>query len=290
MNPTSLTPEMVIQGSQSLPCFPAIITSILAALADPDGDFDLLVRAIGRDPIISARVLSVANTAALRGTRDGPVSDIALAVALVGVDRVRHITLISSLGTFVAGAGRSAMHASFWQHSVTVGVCCEELAEHTIAQVSTAAALVAGLLHDVGQLWLFNFNPQAAQACWREARARAIDVDALEQAHFGVGHCAIGTWLAESWHLPGPIVAAIGGHHQPDTALDIGLVPLVHVAEVLSNALDLTGSTETRVTHLSSAACERLGLDWGDDVRTLFGRIDARSHQANAFFSTPPRP
>lgn len=289
MNLPHLSPELVIQSSASLPSFPAIITSILAALDDPDGDFDLLVQAIRRDPIISARVLSVANTAASRGTRDGEVCDIALAVALVGLDRIRQITLISSLGTFVAGAGRSGMPASFWQHSVTVGVCSEELAEYTSAPVPPAVALVAGLLHDVGKLWLYNFNPQAAQACWREAAARAIDVDALERTHFGVGHCAIGTWLAESWHLPSNIVAAIGGHHQPDTALDITLVPLIHVAEVLSHALDLTGGTQTRVTHLSSAACERLGLDWGDDVRTLFGRIEARSSQANAFFATPTR-
>jgi HD-like signal output (HDOD) protein len=290
MNLTHLTPELVIQGSTSLPSFPAIITSILAALDDPDGDFDLLVQAIRRDPIISARVLSAANIAASRGTRGGDVCDIALAVALVGIDRIRQITLISSLGTFVTGAGRSGMPASFWQHSVTVGVCSEELAEYTSAPVSPAVALVAGLLHDVGQLWLYNFNPQAAQACWREATARAIDVDVLERTYFGVGHCAIGSWLAESWHLPSDIVAAIGGHHQPEAALDIALVPLIHVAEVLSNALDLTGNAESRVTHLSSAACERLGMDWGENVRMLFGRIEARSSQANAFFAIPPRP
>jgi putative nucleotidyltransferase with HDIG domain len=290
MNLTNLTPELVIQGSVSLPGFPAIITSILAALDDPDGDFDLLVQAIRRDPITSARVLSVANIAALRGTRDGAVCDIPLAVALVGIDRIRQITLISSLGTFVAGTGRSGMPASFWQHSVTVGVCSEELAEYTSAPVSPAVALVAGLLHDVGQLWLFNFNPQLAQACWREAAAGAIGVVELERTYFGVDHCVIGAWLAESWHLPSDVVAAIGGHHQPAAALDITLVPLIHVAEVLSHALDLTGNAENRVTHLSSAACERLGLDWGEDIRILFGRIEARSSQANAFFATSTRP
>jgi putative nucleotidyltransferase with HDIG domain len=290
MNLTSLTQELVINGRVSLPGFPAIITSILAALDDPDGDFDLLVQAIRRDPIISARVLSAANIAALRGTRDGAVCDIALAVALVGINRIRQITLISSLGTFVDGAGRGGMPASFWQHSVTVGVCSEELAEYTRAPVSPAVALVAGLLHDVGQLWLYNFNPQAAQACWREAAAGAVGVDEVERAYFGVDHCVIGAWLAESWHLPSDIVAAIGGHHQPETALDIPLVSLIHVAEVLSHALDLTGNAENRVTHLSGAACERLGLDWGDDVRILFGRIEARSSQANAFFATPTRP
>ena len=287
MGSATLTRELVIKGSRSLPGFPAVIAEIVAALDDPDGNFDLLVQAISRDPIISARVLSVANTAAMRGTRDAEVCDIAMATALVGVDRVRHITLISSLSTFVAGASRSGMPSSFWQHSVAVGVCCEELARHIGAPVSPATALVAGLLHDMGQLWLFHFNAQAAQACWREATAQAIGVDVMERKYFGVDHCLIGAWLAESWHLPADIVAAIGGHHQPDGALGITLVPLVHVAEVLSNALDLTGRAENRVSYLSSTACEQLGLVWNDDIRALFGRIDARSSHANAFFATP---
>ncbi|MDD2881845.1 MAG: HDOD domain-containing protein [Rhodoferax sp.] len=287
MSSATLTRELVIKGSRSLPGFPVVIAEIIAALDDPDGNFDLLVQAISRDPIISARVLSVANTAAMRGTRDAEVFDIAMATALVGVDRVRHITLISSLNTFVAGASRSGMSSSFWQHSVAVGVSCEELARYIVAPVSPAAALVAGLLHDMGQLWLYHFNAQAAQACWREATALAIGVDVLERKYFGVDHSLIGAWLAESWHLPADIVAAIGGHHQPDAALGIALVPLVHVAEVLSNALDLADRADNRVTHLSSAACEKLGLVWNDDSRALFGRMESRSRHANAFFATP---
>jgi len=284
MSSATLTRELVIKGSRSLPSFPVVITEILAALDDPDGNFDFLVHAISRDPIISARVLSVANTVAMRGTRDAEVCDIAMATALIGINRVRHITLISSLSTFVAGASRSGMPSSFWQHSVAVGVCCEELARHIIAPVAPATALVAGLLHDIGQLWLYHFNAQAVQACWREATAKAIGIDELERKYFGADHSLIGAWLAESWHLPTDIVAAIGGHHQPDAALGVTLVPLVHVAEVLSNALDLAGRAENRVTHLSSAACEQLGLVWNDDIRALFGRIEARSSHANAFF------
>jgi putative nucleotidyltransferase with HDIG domain len=287
MSSATLTRELVIKGSRSLPSFPVVITEILAALDDPDGNFDFLVYAISRDPIISARVLSVANTVAMRGTRDAEVCDIAMATALIGINRVRHITLISSLSTFVAGASRSGMPSSFWQHSVAVGVSCEELARHIIAPVAPAAALVAGLLHDIGQLWLFNFNAQAAQACWHEATAQAIGVDVLERKYFGVDHSAIGAWLAESWHLPADIVAAIAGHHQHEAAPGSTLVPLVHVAEVLSNALDLACRAENRVTHLSSTACEQLGLVWNDDIRALFGRIEARSSHANAFFSAP---
>jgi HD-like signal output (HDOD) protein len=283
MRTPSLTQELVISRSRSLPSFPAIVTDILATLDDPDGNLNALVRAINLDPLISARVLSVANTVALRGTRESEVCDINTATSLIGMNRVRHITMISSLSTFVAGAARSGLPPSFWQHSVAAGVCCEELA----LPVPSAMALITGLLHDIGQLWLYHVDAAAVQVCWREATARAIGIEAVEREHFGIDHSTIGAWLAQHWGLPAPVVVAIGGHHQPESAMCSPLVSLMHVAEVLSNALDLAGRQENRVTYLSALACKNLGLVWADDIKPLFGRIEARSRHMNAFFSMP---
>lgn len=284
---TPLTREEVIRHSRSLPSFPRLITQILATLDDPDGNLSTLVRCINLDPLISARILSVANSAAVRGRRDSEISDIATATSLIGMSRVRHITLISSLSTFVAGNSTVRIPASFWQHSVAVGVSCEELALNNETSVPPATALVAGLLHDIGQLWLHHFKPAEFAACRQQAKARMLGIEAIEREFFGIDHGTLGSWLAEYWALPGCVVEAIHHHHTPDLALATPLVPLVHIAEVLSNALDLSAGSENRVTHLSHKACELLGLVWNTDSRLLFGRIEARASHANAFFATP---
>ena len=59
---------------------------------------------------------------------------------------------------------------------------------------------------------------------------------------------------------------------------------------MLSNALDLTGRPENRVTSISRMACQQLGLLWGEDTHTLFGRMEARSRHANALFEKGPTP
>jgi len=277
--------DSVIAGSRSLPSFPSVVSEILATLDDPDGNFNVLVRAINRDPLISARVISVANTVAMRGARESEVCDIATATSLIGMSRVRHITLISSLNTFVAGAARHGLPHSFWQHSVAVGICCEELAQWVDIPVSSSMALMAGLLHDIGQLWLHHVNPNLAQACRVQARKRTVSVEVIETAHFGVAHGTIGAWLLEHWSLPDAVVAAVGAHHSHVATPGNPLVALLHVAEVLSNALDLTGRIDNRVTTLSSAACQQLGLVWNEESRALFGRIEARASHANAFFA-----
>jgi HD-like signal output (HDOD) protein len=168
---------------------------------------------------------------------------------------------------------------------VAVGVCCEELAQHVEACVSPAVALITGLLHDIGQLWLYHLNPALTQACQRDSAARRVGVEVLEREHFGIDHATIGAWLAAHWALPTEVIAAICGHHQPDAMLDTPLVALVHVAEILSSALDLTGRSENHVTTMSSAAYQSLGLVWDDDIRRLFSRIEARANHATAFFA-----
>ena len=284
MVPIKLERKQVIERSDAMVSFPRTVSEILATIDDPDGNLKVLVGCINHDPIIAARVLSVANRAAARARRDTDVTDIYTATSLIGMTRVREITLISSLKNFV-GAMVSDEHGSrLWQHSVAVGVCCEEISVHVATPISIDSSLIAGLLHDIGQFWFHAVEPESFHACRLESVARSVGIEQVEREYFGVDHSTVGRWLAEHWELPADICAAIAGHHAPDSEPGGLLVPLVHVAEVLSNALELTGGNANHVSYISSAACKKLGLVWNGDSQTLFGRIEARAQHANAFF------
>jgi putative nucleotidyltransferase with HDIG domain len=287
--PMLLTREAVMERCEKLPSFPATAAEILAALDDPHGDLRVLVGAIVRDPLITARVLSAANAAPARRRSQSKVSDIYTATSLVGISWVRQIALMSSLGSFIREMGSQRIPISFWSHSVAVGVCCEELAMDCAEPVPTETALVAGLLHDIGQLWVHRFYPALYQSCRQQAIDQSVAEDEMEQRYFGVDHAMIGAWMAQSWELPNAVVAAIGGHHRPVSSPQSNLVSLVHVAQVLCNALDLGGRAENRVTHVSEAAVRQLGLVWNDDIRSLFGQMEARSRHAHAFFAQSSR-
>jgi putative nucleotidyltransferase with HDIG domain len=281
-----LTRQVVLAHSALLPSFPRIISDILASVDDPELSIKILSHCVGMDPIITARVLSVANMASVRGRREFEVIDVFTAISLIGMRRVREIALISSVGNFVDSLGADRLPVGFWLHCVAVGVCCEELVIHVTEPMSSDTALTAGLLHDIGQLWLYGYNPAAFRDCLRMAHERHTSVESVERELFGVDHCVIGAWLAEHWGLPDSIAVAIRHHHAPQGALNESLVALVHVAEVLTNALDLAGRAENRVTSISAPACDRLGLVWDDSIHTLFGRIEARSRHANLFFAS----
>lgn len=279
-----ITQDGVIERAEELPGFPRVISEILATLDDPEANLNVLAELIRIDPVIAARVLSLANAAALRTRHLSGIRDVYTATSLIGMGRVRQMAIISSCRDFFDRISSAGITSMFWRHSVAAGVCCEELALFVEKPIASSTALIAGLLHDIGQLWLYWFNPEIFQAVLDQALSHAIGIEEIERDHFGVDHAVIGGWLAEHWALPSPIVAAIRHHHACDDALDQPLVPVTHVAEVLSNALDLGGRAENRVTHVSPAACRSLGLTWNESVRPLFGRIEARSRHVNAFF------
>lgn len=280
----ALTRSEVLTRTSGLPAFPVVVNKILSSLDDPEANLNVLADFIGYDPVITARVLSFANRAADRTRNIASVRDIYTATSLIGMSHVREIVLVSSLGQFANDKAMGQLSSAYWQHSVAVAVCAQELALHITAPVVSDLALIAGLLHDVGQLWLYRFYPAEFEQAIALSVERSIGTDVAEREIFGLDHTVIGAWLAEYWGLPSGVATAIRCHHQPDAALDDLIVPVVSVAEVLSNALDLAGRSENRVTQISSAACNALGLVFDADIQPLFGRIEARSKYANALF------
>ncbi len=284
-----ITRDEVISRSKVLPVFPIILNQILATIADPDANLNVLVNYVKHEPVISARVLSLANSVAIK--RQRPVTqDITMAINLIGLGSVRELAMIGSTTNYVKSLDLIGAPSSYWKHSVAVGVCSNELARHmNYSNEIAEAAMIAGLLHDIGKIWLQYFFKEEADSVYYQMKEKQIGMLESEMIYFGVDHATIGGWLAEHWLHPKIIVDAIRFHHFPDSALDNPLVPLVHVAEALSNALDLTGRKENRVSKISTLAFTQLGLIWGHSSRPkfndLFGRMEARSRYANTLLN-----
>lgn len=278
-----VTQAEVLAHLDALPAFPKTVQDILATVDDPDSSMATLANIVARDPAITGRVLAAANKAAVTARRSAGVDDIYTATSLVGMRQVRDIAMLSSLADFVALMGESDEVGELWRHSIGVGICAQEMALGVVPDVSLNQALIAGLLHDIGQFWLLLHDRAAYARCWADAVRGGIDIRKAELDQFGADHAQIGAWLASAWSLPPAIALAIAGHHHPEMAGKPGpLIALLHVAEVVSNALELGGSRMSRVSYLSPQACAQLGLVWDDRIRPLFGRIEARAEHVIA--------
>ena len=193
-----------------------------------------LATLVGHDAGLSARVLTAANSPALRRGRE--LNSLENCLVALGTRLVRSIaTCLSIQALFDRSAGSLTPDLSaFWGHSLMVAELSRNLAA-AIDYPRPEEAYLAGLLHDVGELILLS----AIGEPYADLLARNGDessLPALEIEQFGVHHGEIGTWLADKWALDTIFADGILFHHaRPEEIATASTLPqIVWVAHALA--------------------------------------------------------
>jgi len=140
-----------LMSADRLPSPPELAQKMLAAVERENVSASQLTALISRDPVVSAHLLRMANSAFI-GIRSR-VTSITHAVTLLGFTRVRDIVLgLSVWGRFGGKGPGAAYRKAMWLHSAMVAAAAKKLVERAGGDGGTA--FTAGLLHDVGKLVL----------------------------------------------------------------------------------------------------------------------------------------
>jgi putative nucleotidyltransferase with HDIG domain len=224
---------------------------------------------------MAARTLKLANSA-FYGVA-GRVATIRDAVHLLG-----RRTLASLLTTAAVSAqfGPTPVNphftfARFWRHALGTALAAQAIAREL--GHDEELAFTAGLLHDIGQLALATHFPVEFGAVGAAAAAADLPSRPAELAVLGLDHAAVGTLIAQHWRFPGHVAQAIAQHHtpQPDAAhpRSASLADVVHVADAIAHALNLSGADDEAVPDVDMPAWTRLGLSPSTCLR-LFERTE----------------
>ncbi|MBI3634947.1 MAG: HDOD domain-containing protein [Candidatus Rokubacteria bacterium] len=261
----SLTERFVqdIDGLSDLPSISPVLAQLVATLGREDASVADVSQIIREDPVIAARVLRAANSAAYAGR--APVTSIREALLRLGLARVRRLALVASLYAAVPVRGTRAARDAVWRHSLGVAHTAEILARHaTIAPESAdpESAFLAGLLHDIGLLVLESHYPRECAAARRHALAQQVPLPVAELAVLAVDHGELGALLATHWSLPPSITAAIRSHHKleavaPEYRWDVAIV---HLADYLVSREGLGDLQEGSVAAFDASVYADLGL------------------------------
>lgn len=268
---TAPTLAEVLSGASALPTLPEVARFIITTIDDDTSNADSLVTLLNTDPAIVARILAAANSSVFG--LSSHVDSMREAILVLGLEEIRSITLATAVVDRFNMKSANFDPRMLWRHSLGVATCARIIAEQN--QFNAETAFTAGLLHDIGQLLLFAVAPQSfEEVLVRRQRLDETIIEA-EQAVFGFDHAVAGGELLKKWRLPADIVDGILGHHDPERG-DFGeMGDLIHVAEVLSHALDLGELPNNRVPNLSDLACARMGIEWSA-FSEKFAEIEAR--------------
>lgn len=145
------------RGELTFPTSVAVGLRIRKALDDPDCRIETAAKLLQAEPLLSARVVALANSAAFN--RSGQqITDVGTAVSRLGFRTVRSLAL-ALVTRQMAGAPTLAAHremaARLWEHTAHVAALSRVLARRVTKQ-DPETALFAGLIHEVGAFYLIS--------------------------------------------------------------------------------------------------------------------------------------
>jgi HD-like signal output (HDOD) protein len=146
-----------VRGDLTFPTTAAVALRVHQVIDDPDCKIETAARMIQAEPLLAARVVAFANSAAYN--RSGrAVTDVRTAVNLLGFRTIRTVATVM-VARQMAGAPASPAYrrlaAQLWEHSAHVSATAQLIARRVTRQ-DPEAALFAGMLHEIGGFYLLS--------------------------------------------------------------------------------------------------------------------------------------
>ncbi|MGZ3237534.1 MAG: HDOD domain-containing protein [Burkholderiaceae bacterium] len=250
--------EEIVKQIQDLPTLPVIVMEILDSIDKEDVDISVLAKKVSYDQALTAKTLRFANSS-FYGT-PSKVTTIHQAISILGMQSVRNLITVAAItGCFPQGECKGFDFKAFWRHSIATALCSELIARHL--RINQEFAFTAGLLHDIGRLVLVTRFPKEYENALKHRAAHDGYLLDSERAALGVDHVIAGHALAQHWNFSIVLQAAIVEHHDPQETGSRSLASIVHVADAITHALDLSGLDDDLVPPISHEAWKNLGLD-----------------------------
>ena len=260
----SYTRKQAFLGLAKVPALSPTATQLLGRLARRNCEVHELAVMIERDPLLSAQILGIANSAAFG--RGNPISSIQHAIMMIGLGSVRKFALARSISNLF-GKRKIAPSFSitrFNLHSVATGMFLELLAE-MVPLEDAEDAFLAGLFHDVGKLVIAVAMPEQYESIVTAAAVTCESFLESERRMLQIDHAELSALAVDYWGLSESIRTAAEFHHEPEKAPaalgKVSLAMAVSQVDALVNAAGMSLMPAPPVGEMPALAFEGFAVD-----------------------------
>jgi HD-like signal output (HDOD) protein len=239
-------------GKIELPSFPAVALRVCQVLNDENSSTDRIVRVLGSEPALAARLLRMANSVALNPLGQ-EVRDLKVAVLRAGLDVLRTAAItfaLSQLSRAREYRGLESELEDFWHRSTLVAATCYATAR-SFPGFRPDEAMLAGLLHGVGRLYILcTARRHPVMNIYPDSSRQIADLWSAQ----------VGKAMLASWGMPEILTAAV--HAQETRDRDPGqpgdLTDVLIIGKILANRLERPEAALPDVRLVASLARLRL--------------------------------
>jgi HD-like signal output (HDOD) protein len=241
------------RGKVDLPSFPDIALRVRKVLADEQVSQEQVVRIVGSEPALAARLMQIANSAAINFTGK-PISELRTAINRMGHNMVRSAAIafaMSQLKKVDSLKGLEEPLDSLWRASAAVAAMSHAVAKR-YSKVNPDTAMLAGLLHGIGKLYILT----------RSSKHPALFADQVTYNQIVRDwHSPVAKALLENWDMAEEIVHAVSAYEDMERT-HTGPVDLTDVLTVGNLLAAFKEHPETLEINMHDvAACKRMSID-----------------------------
>lgn len=211
-----------------LPTVPAVVLRIAGKLDDPDVSIDEITDLLLQDQVLTSRVLNLVNSSFYCTLKH--LDELREAIIYLGLDHLKEVVFTCAVVDLFKTGKEGFSRSTLWAHALGVAKVAKIIAER-LGYPEAFNVYLAGLLHDVGAVFLNFYRGKDFLSSIYLAETESIPLHESELRLFGASHCEIGYILGCRWHLQDSITDAILYHHNldavpPEHAADVALVSL----------------------------------------------------------------
>ena len=256
----ALDANKIVTNVLKVAALPAVALKFSEAIKNPLTSNHDLENIVSEDSALAAKVLMIANSALFNFP--SKIDTISKAITIIGHKQLSEIILSCSIVAMFKDIPQDVIDMDmFWRHSIAVATTSRILASYRHEQ-NIERFFTAGLLHDIGKLIIFVETPKYAVEVITKCAETNELMHKVEKEVLGFDHAKLGAMLLKKWKLPEDVVATVYYHHMPSISSgDIVGPSIIHIADIITHALQFGSSGESFVPTLNEKAWNALDLD-----------------------------
>ena len=272
---TEMIENFVADKKVKLPAFNSTALRIQKETAKEDPNSRLIEKLIVSDQSLTGEVLRVSNSSFYKGLSQ--VATVRDAIIRLGIKEVSSIvTLIALQHNFQSkDPGVHKIMGELWRHSVGCAIGASWLAKHSGFQAIAHETFIAGLLHDVGKLFILKVVDDMRTAGEIEnSPSDTVMDEVMQNLHADQGHL-----LLKHWNLPEKYCQVAREHHAAEFDYTDNLLVLVRLANHICHKLGIGLCEDSSLSLMETPEANQLQLSEVD-----LARLEVRLEDSQVFF------
>jgi len=236
--------DLLLDEIDELEPFPQIAHRVLKLSEEPESKMSEIAEVIQYDPIITANIIKMSNSAFFGISRK--IDSLKDSLAVLGLNRVVELVLMKCGSKNYKGAqqGYDLENGDLWRKSASAAFIARRIAKerelHTVSRIFTSA-----LLRDIGKVILGRYIESKKEKIFSMIDSMGCSFDEAEKKILGIDQSELSAIILKKWGFPNEIIVIVKNSFFPKEGIKFLM--------------------ESDIVYLSHSICLMLGIGVGCD-------------------------